>query len=180
MTGLNAKNNNINLLGSFLRFFRIKSLSVFQLTLFLLIFTSLVSIGLISGLWAYTETAHVRQNIKELKELTLAKQKEKLRDEVHQVLYYLEFCKNDTITPINELKETALNYFQNIRFGNNGYIFINTYAGDALLFDDQKVEGHKSIVDLTDPEGLKIFEKEMELAENPDGGYFQYLFKRIN
>lgn len=160
--------------------FRIKSLSIYQLTLILLVFTASFSVLLVSGLWAYTESIQVRQNIEELKEHTLNRQKEKLKAEVHRVTNYIEFRKNDTLSkPILEIKNEVLDYFKDVRFGNDGYIFINTYDGNALLFDGQKLETPKDITDLKDPNGFRIFQKELELANLPDGGYFQYLFKKI-
>lgn len=165
----------------FFRIFRIKILSIYQLTLIMLIFTAIVSVLLVTSLWVLTETKHVKNSIAILKQQTLANQKQKLKNEVYRVLYYLEYRKNDTLThSISDIQNEVLDYFKDIRFGNDGYIFINTYDGFALLFDGQKIDSPKNISDLTDPEGFKIFQKELELTKLPDGGYFNYLFKKIS
>jgi len=169
------------LFASIFRLFRIRSLTIYQLTLLVLILASFISVGLISSFWIYSETVEVRQEISKLKENTLNKQKDKLKDEVTKVLYYLNYRKdNANMHNIEILQEDVLNYFKNIRFGNDGYIFINDYEGNALLFDGQKVDGTKNISDLRDPSGLNIFETELKLAQSKDGGFFQYYFERIN
>ncbi|MBN1649692.1 MAG: hypothetical protein JW857_00105, partial [Bacteroidales bacterium] len=68
------------------RVFHVKSLTIYQFTLILLIFTATLSVLLESGLWAYTETVRVHQNVKKLKEYTLNKQKVQLKEEVHRVI----------------------------------------------------------------------------------------------
>lgn len=163
-----------------LRLFRIQSLSVYQLTLSMLIITAVFSVGLTFIGWTYTETLRIKTKINELKSTTLNKQKEKLKVEVSRLISYLEYIQKDTNHhTLEQLKEEALLYFENLRFGNDGYIFVNTYDGIALLFDGQKLNESKNITDLTDPNGFKIFEKELDLAKLPEGGSFQYLFKKI-
>lgn len=163
-----------------LRLFRIQSLSVYQLTLSMLIITAIFSVGLTFIGWTYTETLRIKTKINELKSTTLNKQKEKLKVEVSRLISYLEYIQKDTNHhTLEQLKEEALLYFENLRFGNDGYVFVNTYDGIALLFDGQKLNEIKTITDLVDPNGFKIFEKELDLAKLPEGGSFQYLFKKI-
>lgn len=160
--------------------FKIKNLSVYQLTLFLLVSSSLISIVFVATSWAFMESHRVQKEIKGLKEIALVKQKERLKNEVMRQIYYLEYVKSDTIHhTIEQLKDDALSYFENIRFGNDGYFFVNTYGGSALLFDGQKLKEPINISDLTDPNGFRIFDKELELAKLEEGGFFQYLFKKI-
>lgn len=168
-------------LAGVLRLLRIKSLSIYQLTLLVLILASFLSVGLISAFWIYYEKAEVRRQIRLLEENTLNKQKAKLKNEVNKILYFLDHRKGDTLyNSVEIIQEDVLNYLKDIRFGNEGYIFINDCKGNALLFDGQKVEGTKNVSDLLDPSGLNIYEKELELAQLEDGGFFQYYFERIN
>ncbi|MCF8379693.1 MAG: cache domain-containing protein [Bacteroidales bacterium] len=176
-----VKKHNSQFLYYFIQLFGIKSLSIQKLTLLLLFFPSFLSIGLIAGIWIYSETVIVHQKIRELEEKTIRVQKEKLKDEVYRVLSYLDYMKTYPLDDsLKNIQEHVLDYLKDIRFGNEGYIFINDYEGNALLFDGQKVIANKNIKNLTDPSGLKIFEKELELASIDDGGYFQYLFERIS
>jgi len=175
--GIKSMNNFFAFL---FRLFRIKNLTVYQLTLSTLIITTVFTVGLIFTVWTYTETLRVKSRVKALKKTSFNQQKEELKTEVKQLIFYLEYIQRDTVYyTTEELKNKALLYFENIRFGNDGYVFINTYDGFALLFDGQRVDKIKDVNDLTDPSGFKIFKKELELAKLPDGGYFQYLFKKI-
>lgn len=168
------------LLAFLLRVFRIKKLSVYQLTISLLIITTFFSVGFIFVGWTYTEVFRVKAKIKDLKSISLNKQEEKLKTEVSRLISYLEYVQQDTNHhALEQIKEEALLYFENLRFGKDGYVFVNTYKGTALLFDGQKLDATKDISGLTDPNGFKIFEKELELAKLPEGGSFQYLFKKI-
>jgi len=163
------------------RLFGIKSLSVYQLTFILLVVASLISFVTVAVGWAFAESRRVQKEIAGLKENALAKQKENLKEEASSLINYLEYIQRDSIYhSTEELKEEAMIYFESIRFGNDGYVFVNTYDGLALLFDGHKIDTIKNISDLTDPSGLRIFQKELELAQIPEGGSFQYQFKKIN
>ena len=180
MTKIKGIKSMNNFFAFLFRLFRIKNLTVYQLTLSILIITTVFTVGLIFTVWTYSETLRVKSRVKALKKISFNQQKEELKTEVKQLIFYLEYLQRDTVYyTTEELKNKALLYFENIRFGNDGYVFINTYDGFALLFDGQRVDKIKDVNDLTDPSGFKIFKKELELAKLPDGGYFQYLFKKI-
>jgi PAS domain S-box-containing protein len=147
----------------------------------LLLLTALIPIFLTTASWIYSEKVNTARRIDTLKEHTLQAQKDDLKKEVDRVIDYLEFINSDSLLlSSDKLKDQALNYLKDIRFGNDGYIFVNTYSGFALLFDGDKTDGERKISDLTDPDGLKIFQKELELATIPEGGYFEYLFKKLD
>lgn len=174
------KNSDRILLTRVLGLFGIKELSIYQLTLSFFVLSAVVSVGLITVLYVYAELAQSKVKIRELKENTVSRQKQKLKEEVNNVIFYLQHRKSDTLFhTLNDIQNEALDYFKDRRFGNDGYIFINTIQGQALLFDGQKIAEPKDISNLTDPNGYKIFEKELELYNTPEGGYFEYLFKKI-
>ncbi len=176
----NINKNNEGSLQKIFRFFEIKSLSIYRFVIFILFFISLVSIVIISGIWGISESRRINNKIKEQKEISIIQQKARLKEEVNSLKSYIEFKKTDIRSgTLEKTQDEVLNYFQTIRFGNDGYVFINTYDGKALLFDGQKLETPIDITDLQDPNGLRIFDKEMELAKLPNGGYFNYLFKKI-
>jgi|GEM_PF-2949058 len=159
---------------------KLKTLNIFQLIFGILVFVAVVSVVLMGLLWVYVETSHAQQEIRTLKNITLLKQKERLKSEVIRILDYLEHKSSDTIISTDIQQVQALNYLKDIRFGKDGYVFINLLNGQALLYDGSKVEGYKNISNLKDPNGFNIFEKEKEMALLPDGGYFQYMFKKMN
>lgn len=159
---------------------RLKTLNIFQLIFGVLVFVAFVSVVLMGLLWVYVETTHAQQEIRNLNDITLLKQKERLKGEVIRILDYLEHKSSDTLISTDIQQAQALNYLKDIRFGKDGYVFINLLNGQALLYDGKRVEGYKNISNLTDPNGLKVFEKEKEMALLPNGGYFLYMFKKMN
>ncbi len=164
-----------------LNLFRIKSLSIYQLTLILFISSSILSIFIISTGWAISENIEVQKKISQLKENAILEQKEKLKEEVLRLISYIEFIQKDTIQYSQEqAMDRALLYFEGLRFGNDGYVFVNTYSGNALLFNGNKLDTPKKMSDLKYPSGIDFYETEMNLAKIPGGGAFQYDFTKLN
>lgn len=159
----------------------IKSVSIYQFILILLVFTSVISVALVSGVWVYAETIRMNKQIEALKENALENQVLTLKQEVSNLIIYLNNNSQDTIHhTIEQLKEESLQYLEGLRFGNDGYVFINTYDGLALLFDGKKLDEPKKMSSLNYPKGLNFYEIEMNLAKKPDGGSFQYMFQKMN
>lgn len=163
------------------KLFKIKSLSIYQLTLIIIIISSVLSIMVIAAGWAISEKKRLQKEISKLKSTAIEKQEEQLHQEVLRLISYLEYTQQDTIQHSQEeLKEKALHYFETIRFGNDGYVFVNTYSGDALLFSGKKLEEPKKMSEIQRLKELNLYEIEMNLAKRPNGGSFQYDFFKIN
>jgi PAS domain S-box-containing protein len=161
--------------------FRTKGLSVYQLTLFMLVVTAFISVGFITFGWGYSEWYNVQKETKKLKESAINLQTEKLKTEVSRLILYLNHIEQDTSErTVNQIKNEALEYFEKIRFGNDGYVFVNTYDGFALLFDGRKLDVPTNMSHLNFPDNINFYKTEMDLAKLPDGGSFQYSFKKID
>lgn len=165
----------------FIKLFQKKGFSVYKFTFFLIITSSLIFIFIFSVMWTITEKNRVQKEIKLLKEEKIELQKEKLKEEVQDLISYLEFIQKDSIKQTEQqLKDRALLYFESIRFGNDGYVFVNTYSGDALLFNGKKLKVPVKMTDLKYPSGIDFYKTEMDLAKLPGGGSFQYDFMKLN
>jgi len=77
------------------------------------------------------------------------------------------------------IKQNVLEQISNIRFGEEGYIFINTYQGDALITDGNLVEEKKNLWELQDPNGIKVIQEERKAAENPNGDFISYSWRKL-
>ena len=164
----------------FLRLFGIRSLGVFQYVLILLITTIAISSLVVLGFWIKIESNRTNKNTLKLEENSLIAQEKKLKEEIQWVLTFIDYQKkNSPSKSVEEIQNEVLDYLKNLRFGEDGYVFINTYEGFALLFDGKRLTEPKNISTLTDPKGFQIFKKELELTQLPEGGTFQYLFKKI-
>ena len=159
--------------------FRIKNLSIFQFSLILFSLVSFITIVLSAVLIVFAETKEFNSQLNYLNQISLSNQKETLRREVDRAIYYLNFLKSDTSLSLEEQQIKALNYLEDIRIGKDGYLFVNTYNGMAKLFDGNIQNALKDISKLSDPNGINFFQKEIELAKLPEGGFFEYHFKKI-
>ncbi len=79
---------------------------------------------------------------------------------------------------IDEIRANAQNeileWIASVRFDGNNYLFVNTIDAQALVFDGRKIEVYKK------HPSENLFKKQLETAQNPDGGFFSYKFKKIN
>ncbi len=75
-----------------------------------------------------------------------------------------------------EVKETI----RRIRFGSDGYIFVNTYDGHAVIIDSKKFKPGDYIWEMTDAKGLKVIQEEYKAVQNPGGGFINYHWKKLN
>ena len=86
-----------------------------------------------------------------------------------------EFVEEYNRSVKNDVKEWLANY----RFGNGGYIFIDAYDGNAVIYNGKPMYDDVNMWDLTDPNGIKIVQLERETIKNPEGGYIYYSWKRL-
>ncbi len=76
-----------------------------------------------------------------------------------------------------DIERNLLSVISHIRFGREGYIFINRFNGDALVSNGKVISGNKKLWDVfnKDPEKTKqLFAKEYQAAMNPQGDYIYY------
>ena len=86
--------------------------------------------------------------------------------------YYKDFTE--------EVQQEVLDWLANYRFGSEGYIFVNTYDGDALLTNGKKVEEKKNLWNSKDPNGVKVIQEERKAVKNPEGDFIYYSWKKLS
>jgi len=77
----------------------------------------------------------------------------------------------------NEIKGDLLSTISRVRFGKEGYIFVNRLNGDALVSNGKRFSGERKLWEVfdRDPEKMRnIFEKEYNAALKPKGDYIYY------
>lgn len=156
-------------------------LSIRRSMIFAFILVGSLSILSISVLWITTEFSEHKTRTDQFKESSIKAHKNVLKHEVERVISYINFSRqqNPNLSE-QDLKSSLLDYFSTLHFKHGGYVFINTYDGLALLFDGKKVTEHKDITDLTDPNGLRIFDMELEAIKKSQGDYMEYTFHRMD
>lgn len=148
---------------------------------FIIIATSTFTIFSISALWVFSEIRQSNKTINEIKKSYVLEQRKQIKYEVKQVVALINYSrKNNKNKTTYELQEEILDHVSSIRLDHGGYIFINTYDGHALIYDGVKIIGEKDITNITDSDGLKVFETELKTIREEDGGFFEYKFKRLD
>jgi PAS domain S-box-containing protein len=82
-----------------------------------------------------------------------------------------------------EMETELLKNISNIRFGKEGYIFLNRYNGDALVSNGKIFSGKRKLwqVFSKHPNKMKeLFKKEYNAAQKPEGGYIYYSFVKLS
>ncbi|HEX7410616.1 MAG TPA: cache domain-containing protein, partial [Bacteroidales bacterium] len=79
-----------------------------------------------------------------------------------------------------DIQHQALNRICRIRFGKEGYIFVNTYEGIALIKNGILMDPPVNILSGTDENWKTIFAKELEAAKKPGGDYYTYKFRKLS
>lgn len=157
------------------------NISIRKSAFFILLATALISMFSISILWIVTEIQETNRNLNTSLTEFEEDQKEKIKSEVKGVVKLINFTiKNNRHKTEDQIQDEILDFVKSVRLKYGGYIFINTYSGKALIYDGVKIIGDKDIRDMTDPDGLRIFDIELECAKKTEGDYFYYKFKPLD
>jgi len=150
--------------------------------LFYLLFgTTLISIMVSNFVWIRTTILDFQEEKRQLRQNAMERQEMFVRTKVKEVLHYIEHRRNNPGRHTKkEIQEQVLDYLSSIRFGSGGYVFVNQYDGQPLIFDGKRVYEKRSIKNMTDPSGLRIFDLEMEQAHKAQGGFMHYSFKKMD
>jgi len=78
-----------------------------------------------------------------------------------------------------ELKQEALGWLVQVRFGQSGYLFGSTFSGEPLFTNGEITTGGPSVWELADPNGIKIIQEQQRLAATPTGGFLDYSWRKL-
>lgn len=79
-----------------------------------------------------------------------------------------------------EVQEKVLERIVTLRFGDEGYFFGSSYQGQPLFSNGTITKGGGSILDLTDPNGIKIIQEQQEIVKNDGEGFVNYSWHKLN
>ncbi len=114
----------------------------------------------------------------------------KNRDDFHEIIFVKLFKPYNWLIGAcllvkdveNQIKMNLLKDISGIRFGREGYIFINRFNGDALVSNGMLLSGHRKLWEAfnKDSRTIKnIFKKELNAALKPHGGYIYYSWIKL-
>ncbi len=78
----------------------------------------------------------------------------------------------------SELQNETLSWLTQITFDKGGYLFGSTFEGDQLFTNGRVTMGGANILDVEDPSGVKIIQKQIAAAKLPEGGFVRYAWPR--
>ncbi len=77
-----------------------------------------------------------------------------------------------------DVQREVLEWIGQIRFGEDGYIFVVDYDGVTLMNGVQPELIGRNLWEMTDPNGVKVIQEERRAAEMPDGDFISYSWER--
>lgn len=76
------------------------------------------------------------------------------------------------------IQEQITDYIDQVRFGENSYIFVVSYDGTVLVNPTQKHLIGTNIWHLEDPNGIKVIQEERRAVDKPDGDFIYYTWNK--
>ncbi len=76
-----------------------------------------------------------------------------------------------------EAKQAAAAAVRALRYGNNGYFWIDTYEGDNVVLLGQEVEGTNRLEE-KDSNGYQMIKDIIKNGQQPDGGFTEYYYTK--
>lgn len=78
------------------------------------------------------------------------------------------------------IQADVLEHMVNLRFGNEGYFFASTFAGSPLFSNGKITVGAKNLLELTDPDGVKIIQEQRDIVKEQGEGFVRYSWSKLN
>ncbi|MEA2103256.1 MAG: cache domain-containing protein, partial [Candidatus Cloacimonadota bacterium] len=83
------------------------------------------------------------------------------------------------ISDKEQFKNIIISDIVSLRFGEEGYFFGSTFSGDPLFSNGKITIGSANLWNLTDPNGVKIIQAQRKAAQNPNGGFIEYHWRKL-
>jgi len=79
----------------------------------------------------------------------------------------------------DDLKKELLEWLSFLRYNDEGYIFINTISGKALLTNGMRLEHPIEILAGNDTNWIEVFKRQQQIARTTESGYIEYNFVKL-
>ncbi len=149
----------------------------------------LISIALLLfSLEAITSYTSYKSYIEKTREQYITNQKNIIKQEVEQVVDLINYRINNVnfkkdVIEENKIERRLLEVISRIRFGKEGYIFVNRLNGDALVSNGKILSGTEKLWDAFKSNKGKmkeLFQMEYDAAKKPDGNFIYYSFTKLS
>ena len=176
------------------RFFKTKNepskMRFSDVILIWMIIISIVPIIILGFFWSNERNKQFEAETSRLKASYYAEQTNYIKNKVDQVFDQIDseigFNKeiNGNLSQVqisakeNLLKKYILKRISNIKFGREGYIFVNTLDNQALIFDGKYQATPIPILKSGRPEWITAYKKMLHGIVDGNGHYYEYKFKK--
>ncbi len=149
----------------------------------------LISVALLLiSIEAILSFSYYKSRVEKTRELYVTNQKSIVKQQVEQVVNLINYRINaesfeKNIIPRDTIKKRLLEIISKIRFGKGGYIFVNRFNGDALVFNGKVLPGTEKLWDAINSKKdkmKKLFQMEYDAAQKPNGDFIYYSFIKLN
>ncbi|MDA3861658.1 MAG: PAS domain S-box protein [Melioribacteraceae bacterium] len=112
----------------------------------------------------------------------ISQQQALIKQEVNHAVDFIDY-KTLFVDSVDEnTKKELLETINLIRFGKEGYVFVNRFNGDALVSNGNIFSGEKKLWEVF-PKDVKktkaLFEMEYNAAQKPEGDFIYYSFAKL-
>ena len=153
--------------------------------------TMITSVTLMIILLSSFEIIHSYQNYRQeinlLKSKSVGNQKSMIKIEVDRVIFYVKgLIDFNQQLPLNkqmtlpELKNYIISKVSDLRYRSDGYFFASARKGEPLFSNGKITRNTGNVWDITDPNGIKIIQKQHEAFDSPNGVFTHYSWQKLN
>ena len=150
--------------------------------LMMMLFSSLVTMVFVAGVFINNMMSESRQQVEEVRKTLLEDVELQLRTQTQTAVSFIEniykLQQSGALTE-EQAKKEAADFVRNLRYeGDAGYFWIDTYEGiNVVLLGRSEVEG-KSRIDSTDPTGKKFIQEMIQNGRQSGGGFTDLMFAK--
>ena len=131
---------------------------------------------LISYLWINDKYESFEKESIEIRKLYINHQRELLKREVLRLSTFIEYEIKVNELPKKELQKSLLKRLREVRFGDDGYLFIYDFKGTNLMHPIlSNLEG-KNLINLKDKNGIFVIKELLKVSKQPEGGFVNYIW----
>ena len=104
--------------------------------------------------------------------------KEKLKNIVDITYNAIQSTDSRTDLTVNQKKQSALNIIKNMRYNNNGYIWINDMHPKMVMHPIKPSLNGKDLSDFKDPNGKHLFNEFVKVCREKGEGFVDYMWPK--
>ena len=154
-----------------------------------MIVVSIVPISFMGYLWISDLLQEFNSSALKIHTEYYNNQKLLIKNSVDEAIFDMDFAQNiilsdsskSSLAPrlamVNKLKKEILIRLSKMRFGKEGYMFVNTMDNQALIYDAKIQEKPIAILKSGKPDWIKLYLRMKDSVSDGNGHYLEYPFK---